>query len=219
MKASNWITLISSLIQALPVAAATFVAWWGIDAWRKELHGRREYELAEEVLALFYEAGELIAYMRSPLGRAGEGSSRKPAEGESSKEKNARDRTYVVYERYNRKPEIFDRLHALRYRCMTLFGRSAGDPFSELHQIRSTIFANADILADLWSEGDPDAKKQNREVARKAQEIVWSSSARPDAIAPKVQAAIEKMEAICQPIIQSSARGTPRIGQTKERAA
>lgn len=53
----DWI----DLIQGASVIIASCVAIFGINAWRKEFVDKRRIELAEEVLALFYQAKDIIA--------------------------------------------------------------------------------------------------------------------------------------------------------------
>ncbi len=45
------------------IAAISFVV--GISTWRREFVGKRRIELAESVLALFYEAADAIQEIRS----------------------------------------------------------------------------------------------------------------------------------------------------------
>jgi hypothetical protein len=101
------------LVRTIALVGAAGVAVYGIDAWRRELSGKRKYELAEEVLALFYQARDHIAFLRMPFGSTVEGKSRKPVAGETTEQAKARDQAYVVYERYGVARETFTRVHAL----------------------------------------------------------------------------------------------------------
>ena len=56
-----------SLLRDLSLLIGIWVAIYGIDSWRREHKGKREIELAEDVLALFYEARDAIKYMRFPF--------------------------------------------------------------------------------------------------------------------------------------------------------
>src|SRR5689334_4912630 len=86
---------------------AVFFAIYGIDAWRREFIGKRRMELAEEVLALFYQARDIIEEIRSPFGYGGEGSTRKPSPNERPEDKDALDHAYSLVERYNKHIETF----------------------------------------------------------------------------------------------------------------
>ena len=62
---SGWLGVISAVIYALATGFAAGVAIYGIRSWRREFRGKRQIELAEDVLALFYEARDAITAIRS----------------------------------------------------------------------------------------------------------------------------------------------------------
>ncbi|TDI82488.1 MAG: hypothetical protein E2O80_02055, partial [Betaproteobacteria bacterium] len=74
------------------IAALTFIA--GVSAWKREFVGKRRIELAETVLALFYEAEDAIKQIRSPFSFDGEGSTRKHADNELEAESRILDQAY-----------------------------------------------------------------------------------------------------------------------------
>src|SRR5258706_15614439 len=119
---------VTAVLQNLSVIIAALVAMFGIDAWRREHVGRRRMDLAEEVLALFYQARDVIRIIRSPAGWKGEGATRKPGPDESPEQKQALDQAYVVVERYDKHIEIFSRLQTLRYRFMAQVGVDKAKP-------------------------------------------------------------------------------------------
>ena len=83
----------ADIAQSASVILACLFAIYGIDAWRREFVGKRRMELAEEVLALFYQARDIIQSIRSPGGYVGEGQSRKQAPDERPEDKAALDLT------------------------------------------------------------------------------------------------------------------------------
>ncbi len=87
--------LIVDIFQGISVIFASLLAIYGIDSWRREFQGKRQIELAEETLALFYEAREAIMSIRSIGGYEGEGKSRQRKEGETPEQKAARDKAFV----------------------------------------------------------------------------------------------------------------------------
>ena len=84
-------TEIFTLAQAGAVISACWAIITGIGAWKREFIGKRQIELAEQVLAKFFEIKDAIAMIRSPFSRADEGSSRKRSEHESRE-----SRTYLI---------------------------------------------------------------------------------------------------------------------------
>ena len=61
------------VLESLALIIAAVIAAFGINAWRREHVGKKRAELAEETLALFYEAQDVInAARRSQFGYANE---------------------------------------------------------------------------------------------------------------------------------------------------
>lgn len=63
MTLSDWL----NVVQAGSVVVAAVVAARGINTWQREYIGKRRMELAEEVLAMFYEARDAIRDVRAPF--------------------------------------------------------------------------------------------------------------------------------------------------------
>ena len=112
----------SELFKNISLIIASGAVIYGVNAWRREFIGRRRIELAEEALVLFYEAKDALRWIRSPGGFVGEGQTRKPRENETPEEKEIFDHAYIVIERYNKQQELFNKIHAMRYRYMAKFG-------------------------------------------------------------------------------------------------
>jgi len=190
------------IVNTLAIVIASIVAICGISAWRKEFQGKRRIELAEEVLVLFYEARDAITAIRSPFGFLGEGLTRKPQEAETEQEKEARDRAYVVYERFDKRKEVFSKLHSKRYQFMARFGTDKTKPFDDLRHVVIDIQCAANELAELWCEVplDEEHKKRLREQIKEQKSIFWYSG-KKDLLVPRLEKAISDIETVCRPII------------------
>ena len=99
---------ILEILASLAIILASGVAIYGISSWRREMMGKRKYELTEEVLALFYEAREKISAIRSIHGNVEEGKSRKPNPKETPEEQKALNDAYVIFERCQCSFNTFD---------------------------------------------------------------------------------------------------------------
>lgn len=192
------VTVIASVVNTLAIVTASIVAICGINAWKKEFQGKRKIELAEEVLALFYEARDAIGAIRNPFGYQGEGSTRKPQGNEPPEQKNARDRAYVVYERYQKRQKVFNKLHSKRYQFMARFGNEKAKPFEDLRMIVIEIQISASRLAEIWSE--PAFGEEDKKERKEHESIIWSVG-KDDPIKPRMKKVISDIEAICRPII------------------
>ena len=199
------VQIITSIINCVAALVVASVAVYGICAWRREFTGKRRIELAEDVLVLFYEAKDALAAIRSPLGWSDEGSTRKHAENETPEEKHARDMAYVVFERYEERQEVFNKLFALRYRFMALFGKRKVAPFDEIRKVRTKIFGAARRLARLWSERSlaDETTDSDRlwEKIRKYEAIFWEGDP-DDEITALIEKAVEEIEHTCEEVIK-----------------
>jgi len=200
----------AEIAQSASIILASVFAIYGIDAWRREFIGKRRMELAEEALALFYQARDVIESIRSPLGYVGEGQTRKATPDERPEDKDALDQAFVLVERYNRHIETFSRIHALRYRFMAQLGVDAGKPFSELNSIVNELLLSSRQMARLLTRrertfrSDSDIEKHHQEM-EKVDAVFYRGSAE-DPIAPRVDSAVAQLEHTCKGIIES--RGT-----------
>lgn len=192
------------LVRDFSVLLAAWMAIYGIDSWRREFRGKRDIELAEDVLALFYEARDAITSIRSPFGYEGEGNSRKAGPNETPEQKKARDRAFVVFERYEKYSELFSRLHASRYRFMARFGRDFARPFDEIRKALNTIFIAARMLSDLWARGSwfpsPEHEQRHEQQRQRHESVFWQMG--EDEVTSQVDAAVAEIETICSAVIE-----------------
>lgn len=196
----------TDVFQGLSVIAASIVAWRGITAWRREFVGKRRIELAEEVLAMFYQAEEIIAWMRSPWTLSVEGSKRKSESGETPKQKEINDAVYVFSKRFD--SELFSRIRALRYRFMALFGKDASAPFNELKsvldQLQAALSAWAKLSSVDTSRHDTGELKRHEADIEKHEKILWSLE--NDQISRLVENAVNNVDWICRAHIDRKGR-------------
>jgi hypothetical protein len=192
---------VANILASISLIIAAWTVIIGVNAWRREYVGKRRLELAEEVLALFYEARDIISYIRNPFSFAGEGSTRNADPNESPEEKRINDNVYIVFERYNKRQDLFNKLYSMRYRYMARFGKDSAKPFDELNKIVNDIFTSARMLSHYWKEqgrrrwqSDEEFKRHLEEM-RKHEAIFWAMSADKDPILPRVNAVISDIEA------------------------
>jgi len=207
MTVLNTLETISIIVASLIASGAVV---YGINTWRREYIGKRRLELAEEVLALFYEARDAIRSIRNPFGEAGEGSTRKSAASETPEEKQINDNAYVAFERYNKRQDLFNKIHSMRYRYMAQFGKDSAKPFDDLGGMVNDILRSASILPHYWKqqghrkwENDEEFKKHLDEL-HKHEAVFWETSPDKDRITPRLEAVISEIEAQSAEIIGKS---------------
>ena len=101
----NW-TDVGEIIKALGPAFTAAAAWFaavigyrGLTKWRQETIGKRKFEIAEEVLADFYEAREIITFARFRGYSREEGASRPTEIWETESDFRALNAYFVPAER------------------------------------------------------------------------------------------------------------------------
>lgn len=200
MTIADWIELLT----LISILVGICVAIYGIDTWRREHVGKRQLELAEDTLALFYEAADAIRHMRHAASFGREMQDVEQQDGESDSKFQARQNASVVFHRYNQHQALFNKLHASRYRFMAQIGKEEARPFDELRAITSQITLAANVLARLWSRDHfrtEEQKKKHWDDIERHEAVFWEGSAEDDPIKPILDKAIVDMDATCKSII------------------
>jgi len=191
-------------IKEISLLIGIWVAIYGIDSWRREHTGKRQIELAEETLALFYEARDVIAQIRHPVSWGNETADIEQGEKESDKDYEARKQASIVFARYNEHQELFNKIHSLRYRFMAQIGKKEAEPFDDLRKIVNEIFLSARMLARLWARDyfrtDQDHEKHWEQI-KKHEAVFWDGLSEEDPINKKLESAIEAIESTCKKVI------------------
>lgn len=192
------------VLEQISILIGIWVAIYGIDSWRREHRGKRQVELAEDALSLFYEAQDAIAGMRHPASYVSETEHIERGEHESEKAFEARKNAAIVFVRYEKHSELFNKIHAMRYRFMALIGKEEAKPFEDLRAIVNEIFIAARMLGRLWPQEyfrkDGDREKHYEKIM-KYEEVFWGVGGEEDPIEPRVVKVIEEMEKICAKVI------------------
>jgi len=197
-----------SEVKQVSLLVGIWVAIYSIDSWRREHKGKREIELVEDSLALFYEAIDAIKQIRHPASYSSETESVKRGENELEKNYQARKDASVVYHRYNQHQELFNKLHASRYKFMSQIGKEEAKPFDDLRAVTNEIFLSARMLSKLWARDhyrtDEQWKKHLSQV--ETHEAIFWECAEEDLINLKLNKIITDIEATCKATI--SGKGT-----------
>jgi len=203
----------ASVLQSISVILACLTIIFGVDAWRREFIGKRKIELAEDVLTRFYEARDAIARIRSPFSFSGEGSERTKSPNEGPEASELLDRAYVVFVRYEKEQELFNRLHALRYQAMARIALSAAQPFDDLRRVLNEIFASARILGSHYWPRQGRVRMAEEEFQKHLKEmhqheaVFWAGFDANDPIAARVEKAISHIESVCRPVLEERSVG------------
>lgn len=203
--------IIGIIGQTVAIIAACWAIYSGIDAWKKEYLGKRKIEIAEELLAGFFEVRDAIAYIRNPFSSVGEGAARKRKEGESAGESKVLDQAYVAIERYQRKEQAFSKFWSIKYRCMAYFGSEIEEAFSETNRIVNSIFISASALGTTyWRSSeraglDDDQRREFLDQMHRHERIFWDFQESDDPIRDRLKNVLGKLEEITAPCFKIKA--------------
>jgi len=192
------------LIKQISILIGIWVVIYGIDAWRREHIGKRQIELSEDTLALFYEASDAIKHMRHPASFSNETEEVERGAHETDARFQARKNAFVVFYRYNQYQELFNKIHASRYRFMAQIGKAEAAPFDDLRKITNEIVISARMLARLWARDHFRTDEQwekHRAQIDKHEAVFWEGLEEDDPINPKLEKVITDIETTCQSII------------------
>jgi gas vesicle protein len=160
---------------------------------------KRRTGFAEEVLADFYQARDIINDARTPVSFGDEGSSRPRDATENPDDARQRDTYYTVIERLTKKAEFFAQFRSRRYRFFALFGTAAGKPYDDLFKIRQEIVIAVQTLIRL--HGQPPGTVPN-EILIEGRNTIWALLDKNDPIPGRLDRIVEVIEKTCRPVIQ-----------------
>jgi hypothetical protein len=195
------------IIENVGLIVAAITAIYGINAWRREFRGKKEYELAEEVLMLSYDCRDRLRTIRSHFVSNGEGSSRKIDPNETPEETELLNRAYIVFERYEKYQETFSKLFALRYRFMALFGKEAVQPIEDFRIALNEIFISAQMLPTYWRrqgrvQMTKEQFKEHLGEMREHESIFWGTFSERDKFNTKIEGIVSQIDVICSQILR-----------------
>ncbi|WP_369662014.1 hypothetical protein [Variovorax sp. V15] len=204
--------LLEYILKVVALCSAIGGAWYAIykfDSWRREHQGKRQAELAEETLAMFYEAADIVNAVRSPLSWDSETDEVKQGANETNERYKARKSAYVVFKRLNDHHAQLSKLYAMRYRFMAVFGQEKARPFTDFHNVLHEIRLAGHMLAQLWAQRTYASEAHAAEAAeliKTYENVYWEMLPEDDKIKPKVAEIIKEIETTCRGIIE--AKGT-----------
>jgi len=199
MTLEDVVKIAAPALQALSIAVTAGFAIKGLNAWRRQVVGKRRIEVAEETLLAAYKIRDAFPYFRSP-GRpfSSEGSTRPGrGENESAGLQSTRDSYFVPIERLQdpRIVDAFAHFSRAALLCETYFGTATAKPFHEILRARNRVVVAAQMLMRT-SPDDVDRKLRNSWEGD-----IWAGAREPDDIAATVERSVQEIEAMVRPIL------------------
>ena len=201
---------IAGIAQAVAIIAACWAIIAGVGAWKREYLGKRRIDLAEQVLAKFFEVKDAVAFIRNPWSASNEGETRDRSPGETKEEAALLDRGYIVVERYQQKESVFAEFNVLKYRCMAAFGSGTEPIFVETSKVVDSIFVSARMLGHhYWPRQgrvpmEPDEVQKHLDEMHRHEGVFWDTGADDDEIRAKLHEIQVQLEKLTAPFFEES---------------
>ncbi|MCQ9374202.1 hypothetical protein NMQ14_08075 [Methyloversatilis sp. XJ19-13] len=191
---------LATIAQMVAVISACWAIISGVGAWKREFIGKRQIELAEQVLEKFFEVKDAIAYIRNPFASSDEGKTRQRRDGETTAESDLLDRGYIVVERYSKKENVFADFNTLKYKFMASFGPETEQIFIDTNKALNSIFVSARMLAThYWQrqgrvQMEKDEFQKHLDEMHRHEGIFWDIGSDTDEIRIQLKAIQERLE-------------------------
>ncbi len=183
----NW-TVVKDVVVTISAATGAIVAVNGLTAWKKQLKGKTDYELARRYLRAVYKTRDAIRYTRNPFISGGEMLAALKEEGknESLISDNKETNQAVYNARWKKVVEANSDLGVELIEAEVSWGKNAIDIQKDFQECLRDLFLN---LKRLLREGEVDESISN---------IIYEGGV-GDEFNKKINAAVEKIENYLRP--------------------
>lgn len=188
--------IVQFILMSRRISADVALAKQKFDFELKATNRKRKQDLAEEVLAGFFEFREIMHFLRSPMSYNHEGKTREKEDGESPNVSKAKDTHFVLLERREKHREKLADFFSKEYRMVAWFGNEAAAPFQDCNTILAEATAAASMLVRLAGQHGVE-----NELLNNLQAKVWWTDEAADAMIQRINNAIANIETICRPIL------------------
>lgn len=199
------LSTIGGMLGSVAVIIAAVVATFQINAWRREHVGKKRAELAEETLALFYEAQDAINAARSILGFPQDSDDAAKMTGDTNRGRSESQDVLLVTGRLHQRQDLFSRIRALRFRFAAVFGKTQAKPFYDLVNLCIAVTSAEKSLVRLQRALErPNAPARFSQKLEEADACVYGGDVESDPTTLALAEIVEQVESICQPEIQGN---------------
>ena len=120
------------------------LALYGVRRWKREYRFKRDAELLEDALVLFFQAEHAIAYLRNGIIFKHELVNFEfPSEMKDSLCEHRYQYTYVIGKRFDERQEVFNKLYAIELRFRARFGDDSTAEFAAMKELVTKLLFGA----------------------------------------------------------------------------
>ncbi len=148
------LSVIKDIVIAVSAGFAVYVAYSGLDAWKRELKGRSEYKLSKDTLIAVYRVRNAFLHVRNPAIFTYEypEDMRSPT-GHLKDECKYEGVLYAYEERFKRVDEAFSNLEDCFLEAQVEWGSDSKDKIVKLRVCRSQLLQAVRQMLDGMKEG------------------------------------------------------------------
>jgi hypothetical protein len=169
---------------------------------REQVTYKRQFELAEALLADAYRFRGLINDARISGSFGGEGTTRKSEKEEFQQAKEAKDMYYIPVERLRRDGEFFAGFLSKQFTATAQFGPKAKESFNIFTEVINRILLASGMLITMVDQ--PSISDHN--VKDELLDVLWAGRAkalgREDKIEAQIGQAVTTLESVCRPVLE-----------------
>lgn len=197
-------------LESISIILACWSAIAALEAWKREFIGKRKIELAENLLAKFHEVCDAISFIRNPFSSTKEGNTRKKEEHETEDETKLLNRAYIVYERYEKKKNVFIEFSTIKYKFMASFGKETEKIFNDTYTILNRILVSAQMLGthywvkyNSFGMNEEELEKFKKEK-HNHEKIFWEGLTKDDEVKNQLSEILNSIEQIVNPCFEDT---------------
>ncbi|MFA6542870.1 MAG: hypothetical protein WCS99_00490 [Limisphaerales bacterium] len=200
---AEWVSIAKDVTTALAAAVGATVAARGLNAWKKQLRGKTDYELSRRLLRAVYKVRDSIPQVRSPMIFEGE---RDEAIGEAKltpealKENFAAQSSYAVYrKRWLKLSDAVRDLDAEIFEAEVSWGKEIKVKCGALK--KQLALLQWSIQMHLSQKQQPTPSPLSKEQVTEVNRVLFdlSEESKPDSFTLEVNKAVEAVETLLQP--------------------
>jgi hypothetical protein len=202
---ASWVSLAKDSVTITAAGVGAFVAVRGLSAWRKQLRGKTDYELARRLLKASYKVRDAIRIVRHPAIWSGEAAAAQKevvVDDDDLKGNPNAGRAYAVYHvRWKKVSEAMVELEAEAFEAEVSWGESAKEKIAGLRKHVGTLR----FAVEQHIEGMADRSSSNRPKLPDYGDILYDKldPDNPDDFARSLNDAIGLIEAYLRPHLGS----------------
>jgi uncharacterized membrane protein YccC len=200
-----WATLIKDIVTIAATIVAAGVAVRGYQTWKKQLHWKTQYELAQRLAKATYKARDALASVRNPfIDEREQQQAMKEANIEGSptesKETFIRSQRAIYQKRWQKVVDVFAEIDTIRLEAEAIWGQAAKENLIPLTECASTLLNT--IRIQLGRMEHPEILASDQTHRRERQIIYVGPDEKDNFFSDEITQAVRRIENFLRPYLK-----------------